>query len=290
MYPASFDYSAPTSLDETLTLLATHGDDAKLLAGGHSLLPLLKHRFASPSHVVDLRRVPGLTGIRREQDTLVVGAMTTHADVAASPIVADVLPILADAAALIGDPQVRNRGTIGGSLAHADPSADLPAVILATDAHMVAVDRGGRRTIAADQFFVGMLTSALGTGEVLTEIRFPLPKSRMGGAYSKHPHPASRYAVVGVAAVVELDATDTIHAARIAITGLGLTASIATRASSALVGKRATDATISAAAALAGDGIEPREDSQGNATYKSHLTQVHAERAIRRAIARAHEA
>jgi aerobic carbon-monoxide dehydrogenase medium subunit len=287
MYPASFDYSAPVSLDETLTLLHEH-DNAKLLAGGHSLLPLLKLRFAEPSHLVDLRRVPGLVGVRRELNTLIIGAMTTHAELASSTLIGSTLPILADAAVVIGDPQVRNRGTIGGSLAHADPSADLPAVILATDAQIVAAGRNGIRTIPSDHFFVDMLTSALAMGEILTEVRFTIPGSNTGGAYSKQPHPASRYAVVGIAASVELDAKrQTIRSARIGVTGLGFKATLATATAEALVGKLPDRLTIHDAAALIADGIEPREDLQGDAAYKTHLARVHAERAIAKAVARA---
>src|SRR5690242_438587 len=153
MYPASFEYSAPSTIDEALQLLAQHGENAKLLAGGHSLLPLMKLRFAQPTHVVDLRRIPSLRGIRRESSTLIIGAMTTYNELAASRDVHDAAPVIVDAAAHIGDPQVRNRGTIGGSLAHADPAADLPAVILALGATIVAVGPAGRRAIPADEFF-----------------------------------------------------------------------------------------------------------------------------------------
>src|SRR5690242_6145035 len=165
MYPAPFEYHRAGSIQEAISLLGELGDDAKLLAGGHSLLPLLKLRFAQPAHLVDLRRVAGLSGVRRDGNTLVIGAMTTHGAVADSLDVKSSAPILADAASQIGDPQVRHRGTIGGSIAHADPSADLPAVMLATGAEMVAVSRGGRRTISADAFFVDMLTSALAPEE-----------------------------------------------------------------------------------------------------------------------------
>ena len=162
MYPASCDYSTPTTIDEALRLLAEHGENAKLLAGGHSLLPLMKLRFAQPTHVVDLRRIPSLQGIRRDGSTLVIGAMTTHSELAASSDVRDAAPSVADAASQIGDPQVRNRGTIGGSLAHADPSADLPAVILALGATMVAVGPGGRRAIPADGTSTAWTTTGCG--------------------------------------------------------------------------------------------------------------------------------
>ena len=289
MHPAKFDYSAPTSLDEALTLLTQHGDGAKILAGGHSLLPLLKLRFAEPSHLVDLRRIPGLAGVRWELGSLVIGAMTTHSTIAESLEIQAALPILTDAASQIGDPQVRHRGTIGGSLAHADPSADFPAVMLATNARMIAAGPRGRREIAASDFFIDLLTSALEPNEVLTEIRIPLPSAGTGGAYSKHPHPASRFAVVGIAAVVTL-ADNAVSDARIAVTGLGTKAKLATNAAAALIGKAPDAATIGAAAALVSAGIEPREDSQGNAAYKEQLARVHAGRAINAAVERARQA
>src|SRR5947207_583673 len=174
MFPATFDYSAPATIDEVLHLLTEHGEGAKLLAGGHSLLPLMKLRFAQPAHLVDLRRVASLRGIRRERGRLVIGAMTTYADLAASIDVRDASPIVTDAASHIGDPQVRNRGTIGGSIVHADPAADLPAVMLALDASFVAVSPGGRRAIPSGEFFVDLYTTALAANEVLTEIRIPV--------------------------------------------------------------------------------------------------------------------
>src|SRR5689334_23475040 len=174
MYPASFDYSTPTTIDEAISLLAEHGENAKLLAGGHSLLPLMKLRFAQPTHVVDLRRIPSLRGVRRDGQTLVIGAMTTYAELAASRELFDLAAAITDAASHIGDPQVRNAGTIGGSVAHADPAADLPCVMVALGASMVAAGTGGQRTITADEFFRGLYTTALDAGELLTEIRIPL--------------------------------------------------------------------------------------------------------------------
>ena len=178
-----------------------HGDDAKLLAGGHSLLPLLKLRVAQPRYLIDVARIPELSGIRQAQGALVFGATTTHAEILArSPLVRTLIPILAEAAGAIGDPQIRNVGTIGGSLAHADPSADLPAVMLALDAEIIARGPLGERTIPARTFFVDLLTTALAPTEVLTRVHVPLPPRGAGGAYEKYPHPASRYAIVGVAA------------------------------------------------------------------------------------------
>ena len=288
MYPSSFDYSAPATLDEALALLREHGDGAKVLAGGHSLLPLMKLRFSQPAHVVDLRNVRSLSGIRRAPDALVIGAMTTHAEIAASADVRDVVPALADAAAHIGDPQVRNRGTIGGSIAHADPGADVPAVMLATDALIVTVGASGTRTIDADDFFVDIFTTALAPGDLLTEIRIPIPAARVGSAYAKHPHPASRYALAGVAATVRLEHLgDRVAQARIAVTGFGNKALRAIGAEESLVGNAADAATIAAAAARVSDGVDARSDSQGDATYKLQLLRVCAERALHKAAERA---
>ena len=180
MYTAPFDYHAPASLEEVLSLLREHGDEAKLLAGGHSLIPVMKLRFAQPKHLVDLRKVPGLVGIREEEGALVVGAMTTYAAVQASDLVDRRLPVLAEAVRVIGDPLVRNMGTVGGSLAHADPGADLPALALALDAELRVRGRGGERTVKAEDFFVGLMETALRPTDVLLEVRFQIPTGRAG--------------------------------------------------------------------------------------------------------------
>jgi carbon-monoxide dehydrogenase medium subunit len=288
MYPASFEYSAPSSVDEAVSLLSQHGEDAKVLAGGHSLLPLMKLRFAQPSRLIDLRRVAALVGVHREKDVLVVGAMTTHAAIASSPDVRDALPILADAASQIGDPQVRNRGTIGGSLAHADPGADLPAVMLATEARVTVVSATGTRTIQAADLFVGLLKSALAQGELITEIRIPLPAARSGGAYTKHVHPASRYADVGVAATITLARKgDTIERARVGVTGLGTHAVRAVMTEALLVGRAPEKQTLQDAASTVADEIQPRDGLEEDKAYLAQLTRVYAERAFVKAVERA---
>lgn len=283
MYPASFDYSAPSTVEEAIQLLANHGENAKLLAGGHSLLPLMKLRFAQPAHVVDLRRIPSLRGVRRDGGALVIGAMTTYSELAASSDVRDAAPIVADAASQIGDPQVRNRGTIGGSLAHADPNADLPAVILALGATLIAAGPRGRRAISADEFFVDLFSTALGAGELLTEIRVPIPASRSGSAYAKHPQPASRFALIGVAATVELERMSTrVRSSRVAVTGLGNTPLRGIAIEEALTGKPLDHETIRAAAARLMD--------LPDAAQRPHLLQlarVASEQALRRAAERA---
>ena len=283
MYPASFDYSAPSTIDEALNLLIEHGENAKLLAGGHSLLPLMKLRFAQPAHVVDLRRIPSLRGIRRDGSGLVIGAMTTYAELAASPDIRDAAPVISDAASQIGDPQVRNRGTIGGSLAHADPSADLPAVILALGATIVAVGPTGRRAIQAEDFFRELFTTALGPAELLAEIRIPVSTARSGSAYAKHPHPASRYAVVGVAATIDLERmSDRVQGVRVAVTGFGNTPLRAIRVEEALTGRTADPDTIAIAAMELAD-----TSGDSSAQYKAQLACVCADHALRAAAERA---
>lgn len=287
MYPAPFEYFAPESVDDAVALLARHGEDAKLLAGGHSLLPLLKLRVARPAQLIDLRRIAFLSGIRREGEELVIGAMTTHSTLATSRQVQMTLPILAEAASQIGDQQVRNRGTIGGSLAHADPAADLPAVALATDARIGAVGPRGLRTIPADRFFVGLLTTALAPDEVLLEVRIAIPEAGTGSAYSKHPHPASRYAIVGVAASITLErGGKTISQARVALTGLGDHAIRALAVEKILIGAPPDAETLHAAASAIADAVEPGVDLQGGPEYKVNLARVHAERALTLAAAR----
>ena len=204
MIPAAFRYQRANSVEEAVRILAESGGTAKVLAGGHSLIPMMKLRLTRPEHLVDIGRIPGLKGIRVEGNQLVIGALTTHGEVAASETVKEKLPVLAEAASVIGDLQVRNRGTVGGNLAHADPAADLPAAALALDGSLVAVGPDGTRTINLADFFFGPFITALATDEIVTEVRFPIPEGPWGGAYEKFAHPASGYAVVGVAAAVEI--------------------------------------------------------------------------------------
>jgi carbon-monoxide dehydrogenase medium subunit len=286
MYPATFEYHRPGSVDEAVRLLSTHKDDAKLLAGGHSLVPIMKLRLATPKHVIDLRKISGLAGIREEGGALVIGAMTTHYAIESSAPVKSKCPILAEAAAMIGDPQVRNWGTIGGSIAHADPAADWPAVVLALGAEIKVTGPKGARTIKADDFFKDVMTTALGADEVLTEIRIPAPAAGSGTAYVKHPHPASRFAVVGVAAIVTASGGKA-QAASVAITGVGPKASRARGVETALQGKALDAAAIAAAAEKAADGILMSADLQGSVEYKQHLTRVYTRRALEAAAGRA---
>jgi aerobic carbon-monoxide dehydrogenase medium subunit len=218
MFAASFDYYRAGSIGEAHQLLREH-PGAKLLAGGHSLIPLMKMRLAMPAALVDIGRIPGLKGISASGASLRIGSLTTHAELAASPALQSACPILTEAASLVGDSQVRNVGTIGGNIAHADPASDLPAVLLALDATIHAAGPNGERTIPVGEFFQGMMTTALGSDEILTAIEVPAKKAGQGMAYVKFSHPASRYAVIGVAAVVEV-ANGICTSARVAIGGL----------------------------------------------------------------------
>jgi len=287
MYPAPFQYHRAGTVDEALALLSQFGDDGKLIAGGHSLLPVMKLRFAQPAHLIDIRRIPELAGIREEGGAIRIGATTTHAAVAASDVIRFRVPMLAEAAGQIADAQVRNMGTIGGSLAHADPAADLPAVTLALDAELRVVGPRGSRTIPIDAFFTGMFSSALASDEVLVEVLVPLPAARTGSAYEKYPDPASGYAVVGVAAMVTLRDDGVVQPARVAMTGYAAYAARLTTVEQALTGKAVTPEQIDAAARLAIEGLEPRDGAGGNAAHKANLVAVYTRRALRRAVDRA---
>jgi aerobic carbon-monoxide dehydrogenase medium subunit len=285
MFPASFEYHRAATIPEAIALLTQYGDDAKVLAGGHSLLPVMKLRFAAPAHLVDIARIPGLAGIAADGATIRIGAATRHADVASSSLIRSKVTVLAEAAGHIGDALVRNMGTIGGSLAHADPAADLPAVMLALGATLVVTGPSGTRDVAADDFFTDVFTTALRPGELLTEIRVPTGAAGDGGAYEKDPDPASGYAIVGIAAQLGV-ADGAIASARVAMTGLGPKAMRLTAAEGKLAGQGAIGATIDAAAAAAADGIVFVDDGKGSAAYKANLARVFTRRALTRALAR----
>jgi len=275
MIPAAFEYESPRTLGEALALLASRAD-AKLLAGGHSLLPAMKLRVAAPATLVDLGRIAGLRYIRNAGEQLAIGAMTTHAEIAASDLLHAASPLLAETAAHIGDVQVRNRGTLGGSLAHADPAADYPAAILALDAEMVAMSQRGERIIPARKFFTGLLATALRANEILTEVRVP-KTSGAGAAYKKFHHPASGFAVVGVAAVVRLRRGN-VESAAVGITGVGMHAYRAAAVEAALRGKPLS--AIAGAAEKAAGKMEALGDSYASAEYRRHLAQVFTRRAL----------
>jgi carbon-monoxide dehydrogenase medium subunit len=245
----------------------------------------MKLRLAEPRHLVDIRRIPALSGVREEGGALIIGAATPHQVLERSAVVRKRLPIVSEAAAQIGDVQVRNMGTLGGSLAHADPAADLPAVMLAVGAELVAVGPRGKRTVPVDSFFVKLFTTTLDPGEVLTEVRIPLPPAGSGGAYAKFPHPASRYAVVGVAALVTVSGGK-ISAARVAITGVGAKPVRATGTEGALVGQTADAKVVGAAADRAVDGLALRSDPRMDPDYWKALTVTYTRRAVATALDR----
>ena len=280
MFPANFGYVAPRSLQEALELLDKYGEEAKLLAGGHSLIPAMKLRLARPGCLIDLGRLPGLRGVRIEGDSLAVGALTVHADVASSELVRRRLPGLAEAASLIGDVQVRNRGTIGGSVAHADPAADFPVILTALNASFMLVSPSGSRAVSAEDFFVDFYTTALAPNEVLTEIRVPLPPPGGGTAYAKLPHPASGYVVVSAGALVHRQPSGLCASVRVAIGGLGSVPFRARAIEAALQGQQLTPEMIAAAAAKAAEGADPDDDVYAGADYKRHMAAVYARKAI----------
>ncbi|MGE5060656.1 MAG: FAD binding domain-containing protein [Betaproteobacteria bacterium] len=287
MFPASFGYVAARSVEDALDLMAKHGEDGKLLAGGHSLIPAMKLRLQSPRTLIDLGTVAGLRGIRLDNNELVIGALTVHSDVAASDLVRKHLPGLAEAASLIGDMQVRNRGTIGGSVAHADPGADFPVILTALNAAFVVQSTAGTRTISVDDFFTDFFTTAMSANEILTEIHVPLPAAASGSAYTKLPHPASGYVVVSAGALITRQASGTCTASRIAIGGLGSGPLRAIATEMELQGKPLTPQLIISAAAKAADESDPVDDPYASADYKKYVATVYARKAIETAVERA---
>jgi len=286
MIPAPFEYHAPSTVKEAIGLLERHGDDAKLLAGGHSLLPIMKFRLAQPKVVVDIGRIAGLDKIEAKGATITIGALVTHDAVEQSEALQKQCPLLPETAAVIGDMQVRNRGTIGGALAHADPAADYPGAILALEAEIVATGPKGNRTIPAKDFFVEMLTTALKPTEIITEVRVPATGKGTATAYLKHPHPASGYAVVGVAVVLQMSGGKCQKAA-IGINGVAGKAYRASAVEKALVGKTLDEKTVADAAAHAADGVDVQADLYASSEFRAHLASVYTKRAILKAASRA---
>jgi carbon-monoxide dehydrogenase medium subunit len=286
MIPSSFEYQAPKTLDEALRFLGRHGDEAKILAGGHSLLPLMKLRLASPRYVIDIGRVRGLDYIREDGDHIAIGALATHAQVADSELLREKCPLLPETAAQIGDMQVRNRGTIGGSLAHADPAADYPAAILALDAELVVQSTSGKRTIPATEFFVDLLSTQVRPGDILTEIRVPAQRSGEGAAYRKFHQPASGFATVGAAARIIASKDGKIEDIALGMTGVGSKAYRASAVEKILRGKQASGELIESACAKAAQGVEPLSDIFASAEYRRAMASVFAQRAISAALAR----
>jgi carbon-monoxide dehydrogenase medium subunit len=284
MIPAPFDYQTPATLAEALALLNEHSDDAKILAGGHSLIPAMKLRLAQPQLLIDIGRIADLSYIREESNQIRIGAMTTHYAIESSARLKEICPLLPGCAAQIGDVQVRNKGTIGGSLAHSDPAGDWPAAIIALRADMVVTGTAGERVIAADDFFVDFLTTALAPTEILREIRIALPAPNTRQAYQKVRHPASGFAVVGVAVSLTLAGNGSCESASVGITGVASKAYRAIAVEQALVGKELSETNIGAAASHATDGVDANSDLYASEEYRRHLAAVHIRRAIQQAI------
>ena len=278
MIPAQFDYVAPTTLEEALSVLAEHGDDAKIIAGGQSLLPVLRMRLNAPEMVVDLGRIEALRGVRDDGDAIVVGAMTTHDEVLHDALVKDNAFVVIKAVELLADPQVRHRGTFGGALSHADPAGDLGAPCLALDAQFVIAGVNGERTVAADDFFVDLFDTAIEEGEILKEVRLP-KRAGWGAHYEKFVRVAHQWPIVAVAAAVHVE-DGTIREARVGLTNMGSTPLRARSVEQALVGRPATDEAVRAAAASAAEGTNPPSDLNGDADYRRHLVTVLTRRAV----------
>ncbi|GAB4563731.1 MAG: xanthine dehydrogenase family protein subunit M [Haliangiales bacterium] len=284
MYPPPFEYVAPETLDDALALLTEHGDEAKILAGGQSLIPLLKLRFAAPTILIDIGRVPGLRDITVADGVLRVGALVRHATLASDPKVAAHAPLIASAGPQVADPLVRNLGTVGGSLAHADPAGDWGAVMLALGAEIVMRGPSGARTVPIADFFQGLLTTALAPDEILCEVRVPVPTGKHGGVYLKLERKVGDFATVAAALQVELDdAGQTIRRAGVALTAVGPQNLLVRAAEDALKGQPAEPAQFAKAAALAADHAEPDSDVRGSAEYKREIVRVFVERGLAQA-------
>ena len=278
MIPAQFDYVAPTSLADALAALGEHGDDAKIIAGGQSLLPVLRMRLNAPEMIIDLGKIDELRGVREDGDAIVIGATTTHVDVLNDALVRENAFVITKAIEQLADPQVRHRGTFGGALSHADPAGDLGAPALALDAQFVIAGPNGERTVEADDFFVDLFETAIGEDEILKEVRIP-KRAGWGAHYEKFVRVAHQWPIVAVAAAVKVDG-GTISEARVGLTNMGSTPLRARSVEEALVGQSATDEAVRAAAASAGEGTNPPSDLNGDADYRKHLATVLTRRAV----------
>lgn len=291
MYPKAIEnYFAPTDVAEVLTLLQQHGEQAKLLAGGQSLMPLMKLRLAEPQTIIDLNQVAALDDIREENGRLHIGALARHADVATHPLILQSYPLLADAARNIGDPQIRNRGTIAGSLVHADPSADYPPAVMALDGQLVVAKADGdTRTVALDDFLAGPLMSDIGEDELVTRIEIPAPAAHSGGAYAKHSQVAGDFAIISVAAHITLDPNGICQQARVVVGGVMPKPYRAKQAASLLQGKALDAPLLTQAGEAAAEEVETEDDVRASAAYRSQLIRVTVPEVMRQASARAGE-
>ena len=286
MIPPSFEYYAPRSIGEALSLLTKLGGESKLLAGGHSLLPMMKLRFAQPTHLIDLNRIPDLRGIRDEGAELVIGAMTTEAELIGSSVIRNKVPLLAEGASSIADPQVRYRGTIGGDISHGDPGNDQPALMLALDASFVLTGPKGQRTVKADGYFLGLYETQLAADEILTEIRVPIPAAGSGWSYQKLKRKTGDFATAATAVLLQMKGGKVARVA-IALTNAGSTALRARAAEAALTGKPLDEANLSEAARLAMSICNPTPDQRGDVAYKTAMCGEMTRRALQAAAARA---
>ena len=286
MIPEKFGYSAPTSLDDAFALLAEHGDEAKILAGGHSLIPMMKLRFASPSHLIDINGIPGLSYIKEEDGMLKIGAMTRESELEESSIITGSYHIFTDASKLIADPQVRNFGTIGGNIAHGDAANDHPAVLLALGAEVVIRSAEGSRTVGIDDFFYGFYTTAIQEEEILTEIRIPALGPNSGTAYHKLERKVGDYATAGVAVVIQMNNDGTCQKAGIGLTNVNPTPLRASRSEQTLTGSLLTAEDIETAAQQAAEDCSPTDDLRGSAEFKRDMVRVITKRMINKAIQR----
>lgn len=282
MIPGAFDYEAPTSVDEAVSLLGSNGGrEVKVLAGGMSFLPVLKMRLANPDLIVDINRIDEMRGVREDGDVLAIGAMTTHAEMTRNDLVRRYTPLLAKATQTVADPQVRHRGTFGGSLAHADPAGDLGACALAMDAEMVIAGPSGRRTVTAKEFFKDLFTTEVGPDELLVEVRVPKHEG-WGSHYEKITHTAQTWSIVAAAALVRMDG-GTVAEARVGLTNMGLVPLRATAVEQALVGKQLDEDTLRQAVQGVAEGTMPMADANADEEFRTHLCQVLTRRAIQRA-------
>jgi aerobic carbon-monoxide dehydrogenase medium subunit len=285
MIAASFEYDAPSTLEEAIGLLHQYGEEAKILSGGHSLIPMMKLRFASPERVIDINGIPGLSHIKEEDGVLKIGALTREAEIEHSDLLKEKFPIFGDVTKLIADPQVRNMGTVGGNLAHGDAANDHPAVMLALQATVIATGKDGKRSIPIDEFFFGFYTTALQHGEILTEIQFPVPPKGTGSAYHKLERKVGDYATAGVAVQLTIE-NGTCTAIGIGLTNVNPTPLRAERSEQALLNKPLTDENIAAAAKLASEDCSPSSDLRGSEEYKRAMVAVLVKRMIKKAIER----
>ena len=287
MIPPAFEYLRPNTIPEAIAFLQQYGEDAKILSGGQSLIPMMKLRIARPAYLIDINRIAGLSYIKEEGGFLKIGGLTREAELEASPLIRSKYPILLDTAHVIADPQVRNLATVGGNLAHGDPANDHPATMLALGAQVVATGAGGERIIPIEEFFLSLFSTALQQGEILTEIRVPAPAARSGGAYFKLERKVGDFATAAVAAQVTLDAGGAVQKVGIALTNVGPTPIKAKKAEDFLRGKKLDEANIRQAGELAGDEAQPSSDLRGPAEYKTGLVKTLAKRALSRAAERA---